>query len=120
MRVLRHDPHVRVFEALLQNPRLTVGLLMPVARQASTPSEHLHRLADSARWGNRYDLKLQLCRNPQTPIHKALVLLPSLRTSDIAALARDSSLRSAVRRRAKELVVRTSNRLGPARGGPRR
>ncbi len=104
LRYLRHEPHPRVFEALLQNPRLTVGLLMPVARSTSTASELLGMLASSSKWGVRYDLKLQLCRNPRTPIHNALYLLSGLRRGDLESLARDRTLRTPVKQRAAQLA----------------
>ena len=69
---LRHDPSPRVIAALLDNPRLTEGVLAPVLNSASTPPAILELIADDRRWGVRYALRLALVRNPATPLQDRL------------------------------------------------
>jgi hypothetical protein len=101
---LRHDPSPRVLEALLENPRLTEGLLMPLVARGTTPPPVLDALAKDRRWGSRYELRLGLCRNPQTPVETVLRLLPLLKKKDLRAVASHLRLAAVVRRRARLLL----------------
>lgn len=101
---LRHDPSPRVFAALLDNPRLTEGMLAPVAHAYGTPSPILALLAADRRWGVRYPLRVALARNPNTPLETALRLLPLLRKPDLQGTAADPRVPDAVRRRARLLL----------------
>lgn len=97
---LRDENDPRVVAALLENPRLTEGALLPlVARERAAPAV-LAAVARDRRWGSRYEVRLALVRNPATPVAAALPILPHLRKRDLAAMARDLRLAPAVRRRA--------------------
>lgn len=101
---LRQDPSPRVITALLENPRLTEGLLAPlVASEAASP-QVLAVIAANPRWGVRYPIRVALCRNPQTPVTSTLSLLPMLKKSDLAAVAADPRAKLPVRRRAQLLA----------------
>lgn len=106
---LRLDPTPRVIEALLENPRLTEGLLLPlVATEAASPRV-LAVIATSARWSSRYPIRVALCRNPRTPADHVLAHLASLKKPDLEAVSRDARLTLPVRRRA-ELLARGRDR----------
>ncbi|MGE5233230.1 MAG: hypothetical protein ACM3OB_03895 [Acidobacteriota bacterium] len=103
---LRHDPTPRVIAALLENPRLTEGTLLPLlAGDASVPAV-LAIIAQDPRWGTRYPVRVALCRNPRTPVPTALGLLPGLRKVDLGAVESDPRLAGAVRQRAQLLLGR--------------
>ncbi len=101
---LRHDPSPRVIQALLENPRLTVGSLLPLVAYQRARPEILSLVAKDRRWGISYPIRLALCRNANTPHAMAVSLLPSLKKSDLAIVARDPRLSSVVRQRAKLLL----------------
>jgi hypothetical protein len=101
---LRHDPSSQVIAALLDNPRLTEGVLAPVLNSASTPPAILEMVANDRRWGVRYPLRLALVRNPVTPLKIAWRLLEALRPSDLRPVAADPRLPEPVRRRARVLL----------------
>jgi hypothetical protein len=101
---LRHDPSPRVIAALLDNPRLTEDILAPVAHGATTPGPVLALIAADRRWGVRHGLQVAICRNPGTPLATSLRLLPSLRKSELKAVATDPRLAEAVRQRARLLL----------------
>jgi hypothetical protein len=101
---LRHDPSPRVFAALLDNPRLTEGLLAPLAHSDKVSAAVLEVLASDRRWGCRYDLRLAIARNPHARPETAMRLLVGLRKSDLRAVANDPRLGAAVRRRARLLL----------------
>jgi hypothetical protein len=101
---LRFDSDRQVIGALLENPRLTQGLLLPLAANESVPPEILRLLSENRRWGVQYPIRLALARNPRTPPVVALTLLPRLKRFDLQALSRDLRLHGTVRRRAQELL----------------
>jgi hypothetical protein len=100
---LRHDPSVRVLAALLENPRLTEGLLAPLVHRENAAPEVLRLIAENPRWGLRYPLRTALARNPRTPVATALRLLPSLKKVDLRAVVASPRVAPAVRRRARLL-----------------
>ncbi|MEO8197021.1 MAG: hypothetical protein ABI689_09890 [Thermoanaerobaculia bacterium] len=101
---LRHDPTPRVIAALLENPRLTEGLLLPlVAAESALPSV-LAVIAGSAKWSVRYTVRLALCQNTRTPLDRVLILLPLLKRGDLCSVAANPHLRLPVRRRAQLLA----------------
>jgi hypothetical protein len=101
---LRHDPSPQVMVALLDNPRLTEGMLAPVLHRASTPPAILELVANDRRWGVRYALRLALVRNPATPLKISWRLLESLRKADLRPVAADGRIPEPVRRRARVLL----------------
>jgi hypothetical protein len=105
---LRHDPSPQVMAALLDNPRLTEGLLLPVVHAAAASPAILELIAGDRRWGVRYPVRLALVKNPATPLQTAWRLLESLRRSDLAALAADPRLAEPLRRRARVLLGETA------------
>jgi hypothetical protein len=92
---LRHDPSPQVIAALLDNPRLTEGVLAPVLHSAATPPAILELIANDRRWG---------VRNPVTPLKIAWRLLETLRAVDLKPVAADPRLSEPVRRRARVLL----------------
>jgi hypothetical protein len=106
--LLRSDPSPRVVKALLENPRMTEGSLLPLVSNERTRPEILTLIANDARWGNRYRIRLAICRNSNTAYSTALRILPLLKKSDLTLVARDRHLSSVVRRRADLLLGRQS------------
>ncbi|HET9208867.1 MAG TPA: hypothetical protein VFR03_00640 [Thermoanaerobaculia bacterium] len=101
---LRHDPSPQVIAALLDNPRLTEGMLAPVLHSASTSPAILELIANDRRWGVRYPLRLALVRNPATPLKISWRLLEALRKADLRPVAADARIPETVRRRARVLL----------------
>lgn len=104
--VLRLDPEPRVIAALLDNPRLTEGVLAPLVHAERAAPEVLRTIAEDRRWGVRYSIRVALSRNPRTPATTALGLLTQLKRSDLEAVAAHPRLAPAVRRRARTLLGR--------------
>jgi hypothetical protein len=101
---LRHDPSPQVIAALLDNPRLTEGMLAPVVHKASTSPVILELIANDRRWGVRYPLRLALVRNPATPLKISWRLLEMLRKMDLRPVAADPRIPEPLRRRARVLL----------------
>jgi hypothetical protein len=102
--VLRADPTPRVIEALLESPRLTEGILLPMVAGESASPRSLAVVAASPKWSARYPIRVALCRNPRTPLQSVLPLLPLLLKKDLEAVAGDPRLLLPVRRRAELLA----------------
>ena len=101
---LRNDPTPRVIAALLENPRLTEGLLLPLlASQGALPAV-LAVIASSPKWSVRYPVRLALCQNSRTPVERTLRMLPLLKRHDLEGVAANAQLPPPVRRRAQLLV----------------
>ena len=100
------DPNPRVIQALLENPRLTEGVVLQLVSRESARPELLAMVARDRRWGVRYRVRVPICRNPSTPVATALTQLPALRKPDLRAVADDPRLAKAVRQRADLLLGR--------------
>ena len=101
---LRTETEPRVIEALLENPRMTEGILLPLVGRESTPPEVLRVIARNRRWGQSYGIRSQLCRNPRTPGVVVVGLLSGLKLSDLRLVMGDARLPSRTRARARELL----------------
>lgn len=101
---LRHDPDPRVIAALLVNPRLTEGLVLPLASSASAPPRVLDALAKNDRWAHRYAIRRAMALNPQTPFAAQRRILAGLRVADLEQVTRTAALSSVVRRWAREAL----------------
>lgn len=101
---LRRDPSPEVVGALLENPRLTEGTLMPLVQDETAEPKALEAIARDRRWGSRYEVRVGLARNPRTPLQTALAILPHLKKRDLRTVTRASRVRAPVRRRAKVLL----------------
>ncbi len=101
---LRNDPTPRVIAALLENPRLAEGLLVPLLASESALPAVLAVIAGSPKWSVRYPIRLALCQNPRTPLDRALMLLPMLKRSDLESVAANLRLKLPLRRRAQLLA----------------
>lgn len=101
---LRDQPQPKVIAALLENPRLTEGSLLPMLTRDTTPGPVLETVANDRRWGVRYPVRAALARNPSTPVQTALRTLPHLRKTDLQAVGRDVRIAAPVRRRARLLL----------------
>jgi len=104
--VLRNDPSAAVIAALLDNPRTTETLLMPLAASERVSPQALGAVARSARWASRPALRAALCRNPALAQAQALALLPGLSKRDLRAVAADVRLPLPLRRKASLLGAR--------------
>lgn len=114
--VLRHDPSPSVIAALLDNPRATETLLMPLVASDRASPQALGAVARSARWASRPPLRAALCRNPALAQAQAVALLPGLAKRDLRAIAADVRLSPALRRKASLLGSRGEAPLGAVSG----
>lgn len=117
---LRDDPSPRVIQALLENPRLTVQLISPLAAKSRSP-RILDVVARNTSWGRRYEVRSALAGNYSTPFRAALAILPTLRRPDLLRIASDEEHSSVITNRARELLEKRpaddSSRFDPLEDG---
>lgn len=101
--ILRHDSDARVVRALLENPRLTLAVLVPLLVSLQARPEILALVAGDRRWGNHLEVRRAVARNPRTPAQVAVPIVALLPRADQLALARDPRLPELVRQRARLL-----------------
>lgn len=98
------EPSLSVLDALLGNPRITDQELMPLLTSQRAQTRALHRVAQSERWGTRYEVRLALCRHPRTPSRDIVRLLPGLQREDLEAVATIEEHGWLVRHRAQQIL----------------
>ena len=103
LHALRNDPTPRVIAALLDNPRLVEGDLLPVVAGEASRPQVLEVILKHRKWGSRPPIRAAAARNPRTPLALALNLLPLLGKPDLRAIAADSQLLLPLRRKAELL-----------------
>lgn len=101
---LRNEATPRVIAALLENPRLTEGFLLPLLASEGAQPSVLAVVASSPKWSVRYPVRLALCQNSRTPVDRTLRMLPLLKRRDLEAVAANAHLPPPVRRRAQLLA----------------
>lgn len=89
---LLNDTEERVFLSALQNPRLTEACVSKALRNAKVRPEFVSAVCRHDKWSLRRDLRLELLRNPHTPLAHAIVFASSLPTRQLRDVLRDSAL----------------------------
>lgn len=102
--VLRHDPSLRVLEAVLESPRLTETTLLPLLGDDRASPRHLDLVARHPRWGRRYPVRKALSRRPKSPFRVLFDILEDLRPADLSAVAELEAHSAIVREKAREIL----------------
>ena len=82
------DPDMRVFAALLINPRLREDDLVGFIQSDRVAAEHLRLIASHVKWGCRYTIRRAIAFNSVAPRAVAASQLRFLRKDDREALYR--------------------------------
>jgi hypothetical protein len=103
--LLLADTDVRVVAPCLESPRLREADLL-VAIRAETPSRILlETVGASSRWMERYAVRLELVRQPRTPLGVALAQISSLVPGDLREVAGNTRLAPLVQMAAERLLL---------------
>lgn len=101
---LLRDSNLRVIGALLENPRMTEGLLLALINGDTARPEVLGLISRDRKWGSRYSIRNGIARNPSAEVSTALELLVYLKKSDLRDVHTDRRVALAVRRKAGLLL----------------
>jgi hypothetical protein len=87
-----HDPQPSVIRILLGNPALTESDVLRLCSKRPIPPEVLREVFRSWRWIVRYDVKMAIILNPNTPLDVSLHLVPHLKAQDLRRVATSPDL----------------------------
>lgn len=96
--ILIRDGNEQVQKAVLDSPRITEKEIIAIAKSRKLGDRLLRKIATNLKRLKNYEIRLALVNNPQTPLHIALKLVPTLRDGDLKHLAKNEEV-------AEELVV---------------
>lgn len=104
--ILLRDTNKLVAVAAVQNPRITESEIIALANSRTVHEDVLRVIYTNREWLKLYQVKLNLVRNPKTPLPTALRFLPHLRPNDLRDLARNKNVPTAVQTGARNLLVK--------------
>ena len=105
--ILIRDPSKLIRRFVMQNPRLSDGELINVARNRNSDEELLRVIVDNREWMRNYQVRLALATNPKTPLAVALRQLPTLGERDLRMLAKSRNVPQTVVAQARRLLLAT-------------
>jgi hypothetical protein len=101
--ILIRDPNPQVAVAALTEGSLSDGEVEQIAANRSVVGEVLEEIARRRDWVTKLKVASALVHNPRTPAGVAVRLLPRMAHRELAALARNHNVSSAVRTQADRL-----------------
>ncbi len=109
--ILIRDNSPQVLLGLLSHPRIEDREVKAIVDSAFSTGAIMQRVASNRKWMSNAEIQLAVVRSPKTPPPLAIKLMPTLRTSDLRALAKGSMSRETIRRAAlKVYMQRTRQR----------
>jgi len=95
-----------VVRAVLASPKLSDSEVEMFAGSRSVDTEVLRIINRNPRWMRRYQVVLQLCLNPKTPVQIAINLVNRLNVRDLKRLTKNRNINYVVRRAADTFAER--------------
>jgi hypothetical protein len=102
--LLVRDRNRVVYSAVLSSPKLTDGDIQTFAALRNVSPEVLRQIGAKREWTKKYNIRLELVRNPLTPIEISMQQIARLSSMDLKRLTRDRNVPEQVRRQATKLV----------------
>jgi hypothetical protein len=102
--VLIRDPNRIVATAVLGSPRLTDAEVEIISGMRNVSDEVLRTIGNHKEWTKRYNVVLQLVKNPRTPIGIAIGMVARLNPRDMKNLASDRNVTDVIRNQAQRFV----------------
>lgn len=103
--ILVQDSNPQVATSALKHNSWSDGEIERIARFRTVSEEVLSAIGSSKRWMRKYGVVLALAKNPRTPIHLAVRLVPRLAVRDLRLLRIDRNVSEAVRSNANRLFM---------------
>jgi hypothetical protein len=101
--LLIRDRNRVVYSAVLSSPKLTTGDIETVAALRNVSPEVLRQIGAKREWTKKYKIRLELVKNPLTPIEISMQQIAGLSAMDLKRLTRDRNVPEQVRRQATKL-----------------
>jgi len=101
--ILSRDSNKLVLMSVIENPRITDGEVLALAKNRSTMEDVIREISKNREWMKSYSIMFAIAVHPKTPAAKAMRYLPLLKKNDIKLLAKNKNASEAVRAMAKKL-----------------
>ncbi|HEY0840757.1 MAG TPA: hypothetical protein VGD74_11265, partial [Vulgatibacter sp.] len=105
--ILLRDTNKLVCVAAASSPRITEGEILMLTNSRTVHEEVLRVIFTNRDWIKMYQVKLNLVRNPKTPLPTALRFLPHVRPNELKELKDNRNVPQAVRTAARNLMLKT-------------
>ena len=102
--ILIRDSNKVVATAVIYNPRISEQEIESIANMRTVSDDVLRLIGLNRAWTRSYKIIHNLARNPRTPMHTAVQILPRIQMKDLQALSENRNVSEAVRRQAYRLV----------------
>jgi hypothetical protein len=103
--LLIRDRNKTIHPFVLKNPAITLEEIEQIAKMPSVNPDVLRMIAGHKEWTRSTTVCRNLVRNPQTPMKEALDLLAKLPLSEVRALAKGTTVRTAIQQAARKKVT---------------
>jgi len=105
--ILLRDTNKLVCVAAASSPRITEGEILMLTNSRTVHEDVLRVIYSDRDWLKIYQVKLNLVRNPKTPLPTALRFLPHVRPNELKDLKDNRNVPQAVRTAARNLMLKT-------------
>jgi hypothetical protein len=103
--ILIRDPIRLIRRCVLQNPRITDGEVIAIARNRSADEELLRMINEKREWVRNYQVRHALSTNPKTPLPVAIRHVSSLTERDLRFIAKSKNVPQAVAVQARRILL---------------
>lgn len=104
--ILLRDTNKLVAVAAVQSPRITESEVVSLSNSRTVHEDVLRVIYTNREWLKLYQVKLNLVRNPKTPLPTALRFLPHVRPNDLRDIAKNKNVPHAIQTGARNLSAK--------------
>jgi len=103
--ILIRDAIRLIRRCVLQNPRISDGEVISIARNRSTDEELLRMINEKREWVRNYQVRHALTTNPKTPLPIALRHVSTLAERDLRFIAKSKNVPQGVAVQARRILL---------------
>lgn len=104
--LLLRDTNKLVCLAAVQSPRITEAEIIALSLTRTTQEEIIRTISNNREWMKLYPVKVNLTKNPKTPVATALRLIPHLRERELKELQSSKGVPHVVQTTARGLLMK--------------
>lgn len=103
--ILVRDPIRLIRRCVLQNPRISDGEVISIARNRSADEELLRMINEKREWVRNYQVRHALTTNPKTPLPVALRHVATLTERDLRFIAKSKNVPQGIAVQARRILL---------------
>lgn len=108
--ILLRDTNKLVAVAAAQSPRMTEGEIVALSQSRTVHEDVLRVIYSNREWLKLYQVKLNLVRNPKTPLPTAMRFLTHIRANDLKDLQKNRNVPIGIQTGARNLAARSGQK----------